>query len=117
MAADTYDLTEAAGARLPWLVVASYGYGEPEGVYLSEFMDEAAQEGWWYPCGEITAHAQTIWADVRRCCSQAERMMALQATPERAMAILEEHRQGLIPLYKELKAELQKVGIRFAPEE
>jgi hypothetical protein len=111
---EQYDLMEAAGPRLPFLVLVPSGYEDDEGVYISDFMEDGTYEESLWMAQEVTDEARALWQQIIVCCNQCARMMKIQDTPDKAERILEQHRKGLLGLYRELRAELEKGGIKFA---
>jgi hypothetical protein len=64
--------------------------------------------------GEKEAPCYELWYEIVRCCKQAEKMIAIQPTPERAERVFNQHLDGMATLLVELKERMKKAGVNFA---
>lgn len=108
---DDWNLYESAGSRYPWLVsVANWAEQRDEAIYLSDYWN-----GWCDNDSSDSAEwqaAEMRWAAVQKCVRQCEAMLAVMPA-SRAGTIVEQHRAGLVPLYREVRDALRKCGVRF----
>ena len=112
-----YDLYEAAGPRLEFLVLEDHGCQyEPEAHYISDWFNWEMWCGYDDFLGERQQWDEVfqLWNDIERCVRQANILMSLQSSHERALQVLDQHRIGLRLLYRDLKAILVGIGISFA---
>ena len=103
------------GPRSPFLLATPWYIGKEYLIHVLDFwrqcMDEDVETmvDW----SEAWERARALWHDIERCCHQAERMMALQPTWERSVAIYNAHLANMTPLVGQLRAEMRSAGISF----
>ena len=111
----SFDLYAHTGPRAPFLLSTPWYIGNGYLIYIldfwREYMDEDVETmvDW----SDSWERARALWHDIERCCHQAERMMALQPTWERATDTYNEHLRNMTPLVEQLRAEMMASGISF----